>query len=74
MTVRVTFWHPAEPVDVPGKGEFPVVYEEHAFDGLIGQTCPFTVAGVDQGSATVVAVKVGAGGRGAWWTVDVTDG
>jgi hypothetical protein len=72
--IRVEFYNPAGTYEVPGKGEFPVQYAPHAFDRCIGQEVPFKIEGIPRGRATVVAVKVDEDGRGATWTVDITDG
>jgi len=62
--VRITF---------PEAAEENERYARHAFDGIIGKTAPFKIAGTEHGTATVIAVEVDEDGRGATWTVDVPD-
>jgi hypothetical protein len=71
--MRVTFWEPAPPYEVPGKGEFPTQFAPHALDHLIGTQAPLTLHGRVIGTVTVVDIVVDDDGRGATWTMDTEE-
>lgn len=74
---RVAFTTRPEPVNVPGKGEFPSRYAPDCFARMPGQQVPWMYRETDGtrgrglGTATVVSVTVNAGGTSAEWVLDL---